>query len=146
MRALREAGLSAERLTDIRSGDVEMSHGKQALDLYIDRHGKEDLPTAILALGDSLAIGAIASLFQHGVRVPQDVSVVGFNNIDVSAYVSPPLTTVSQDPERLGQLAAKVVLDQLGTGEVESRVVPHATELVVRQSTGPVRSDTSDSD
>lgn len=91
--------------------------------------------TALFAYNDISAIGSI-SAFQHaGVRVPNDISVVGFDDIQSAAYINPPLTTVRQPLQRMGEIAAQTLLDR-----IESRIefVPEIAikpELVVRKST-----------
>src|SRR5215212_3005739 len=95
-------------------------------------------PTAILALSDQLALGAIEWMTQRRISVPQDVSVVGFDNIPAAASADPPLTTVHQDHAEKGRLAGRMLVAQLheegspGTGLL-------ATRLVVRGSTSPNR-------
>jgi DNA-binding LacI/PurR family transcriptional regulator len=95
-------------------------------------------PTAILALSDQLALGAIEWMTQRRISVPQDVSVVGFDNIPAAASADPPLTTVHQDHAEKGRLSGRMLVAQLheegspGTGLL-------ATRLVVRGSTSPNR-------
>jgi DNA-binding LacI/PurR family transcriptional regulator len=93
--------------------------------------------TALFAYNDISAIGAIWALQEAGLRVPEDVSVMGFDDIAAAAFNNPGLTTVRQPLERMGQIAAKTVIDQI---EGRSEYVPEiaiAPELVIRASTGP---------
>ncbi|HLI00615.1 MAG TPA: LacI family DNA-binding transcriptional regulator [Acidimicrobiales bacterium] len=94
--------------------------------------------TAIIAHSDMLAIGAVRALHERGVRVPDEVSVTGFDDIDLSRYVDPPLTTIRQDPSAMGSWAARTLVEMIATDgpAPEPMIIP--TELVVRQSTGPV--------
>jgi len=91
--------------------------------------------TALVAYNDFSAIGAVRSLREAGFRVPQDVSVVGFDDVNSAAYQNPSLTTVRQPWEKMAHLAAQTLLDRLNGKRVpkEVRVEP---ELVVRESTG----------
>lgn len=93
---------------------------------------KADPPDGLFAASDVIAVGAIRALFEAGHRVPQDISLVGFDDIPLAAYSQPPLTTVQQD---LG-LAARLLVDRLLTliaGEpVQSIEMP--VKLVVRES------------
>ena len=94
-------------------------------------------PTAVFAASDSMAIGAIKAIRDTGLRVPEDISVVGFDDIPSAVTIEPELTTVRQPIERLGQLAVDLLIDRLergdaGTAGVERVVLP--TELVVRRS------------
>lgn len=93
--------------------------------------------TAIVAFNDLAAIGAIRALREHGLAVPEDVSVVGFDDFDYAAYNSPSLTTICQPLRKMGNMAARLLLGYIqGQSEIEKEVaiVP---ELVIRESTAP---------
>ncbi|ATO12700.1 LacI family transcriptional regulator [Micromonospora sp. WMMA2032] len=93
-----------------------------------------DPPTAIFAASDQMALGAYEAVRRRGLRVPDDVSVVGFDDLPEARWCSPPLTTVRQPLAEMGMLAARTVL-RLARGErTESRRVELTTELVVRDS------------
>ena len=96
--------------------------------------------TALFAYNDISAIGAMWAFREAGLRIPEDISVVGFDDIPAAAFASPGLTTVRQPLERMGQIAAKTVIDQIEgrTEDVQEIVVE--PEFVVRGSTGPARS------
>ena len=90
--------------------------------------------TCIFAHNDLMALGAIRRLREEGLRVPEDVSVVGFDDVDVASLVSPGLTTVRKDLVETGRQAGKLLIAQLeGESEVESVVLP--VELIVRETT-----------
>jgi LacI family transcriptional regulator len=94
-------------------------------------------PTAVFVASDSMAIGAIKAIRDFGLRVPDDVSIVGFDDIPSAVTIEPELTTVRQPIERLGQLGVDLLIDRLERGDagasgVDRVVLP--TELVVRQS------------
>jgi LacI family transcriptional regulator len=92
-------------------------------------------PTAIFSANDEMALGILEAARTRGVRVPQDLSVVGFDDTEVARVASPPLTTVAQPLRRMGAVALRTAL-RLGAGEhVDSHHVELATELVVRGST-----------
>ena len=95
-------------------------------------------PTAIFAASDTIAIGLLQAAFQHGIRVPEQLSIVGFDDVDAATYMVPPLTTVSQRGPEMGEMAAGLILDmiekQRPIDEVDDIVV--TPRLVVRQSTG----------
>lgn len=96
----------------------------------------EDRPTAIFAGNDQMALGAIRAVIETGLRVPEDVSVVGFDDIPEAEHFTPPLTTMRQDFAQLGRDTMTLVLAVLreeDTGALLARV----PSLVVRQSTGP---------
>ena len=94
--------------------------------------------TAIFCFNDIAAIGAVRALKDAGLSVPQDVSVVGFDDIQSAAYATPSLTTVRQPLAEMGKRAAQILLERIANREVDypSEVVM-APELVVRESTGP---------
>lgn len=92
-------------------------------------------PTAIFATNDLLALGVLTALRERGLRVPDDVAVVGFDDIPFARLVDPPLTTIAQYPERLGARCAELLLDRLnGNGPPEGRQVTLPFDLVVRRS------------
>jgi LacI family transcriptional regulator len=98
---------------------------------------RADPPTAFFASSDQMAYGVYEAVRQKGLRVPDDVSVVGFDDLAEARWCSPPLTTVRQPLADMGALAARTVL-QLARGEsVENPRVELATNLVVRDSTRP---------
>ncbi|MGC3952769.1 MAG: substrate-binding domain-containing protein [Propionicimonas sp.] len=96
----------------------------------------EDRPTAIFAGNDQMALGAIRAVMEAGLRVPQDVSVVGFDDIPEAEHFTPPLTTVRQEFAQLGRDTMTLVLAVLRE-ENTSALLPRVPNLVVRQSTGP---------
>ena len=93
-------------------------------------------PTAVFSSNDEMAIGLMRSLISAGVRVPQDISVAGFDDIEFAAMVEPSLTTIRQPRRELGRTGALVLLDLLSGRSVGARV-RLKTELVVRGSTEP---------
>jgi DNA-binding LacI/PurR family transcriptional regulator len=145
-------GVTSRRLRGYREGfarvGVELSDervlvGPASIDggiAILDRAWEDGLrPTAILAMSDAMAIGAMRALRDLRLDVPGDVSVVGFDDIDLSPHVDPPLTTVHQPIRRKGEEAVRLLLTV-----VERRIdaAPEhrrlETRLIVRASTGPV--------
>jgi DNA-binding LacI/PurR family transcriptional regulator len=100
--------------------------------------------TAVVSFNDIAAIGCIRALHDSGLHVPQDVSVVGFDDIKEAAFQTPSLTTIRQPLHQMGALAVDLLLQQLGPndtkGPPEVAVEP---ELIVRESTGPLRQKTT---
>jgi len=94
-------------------------------------------PTAIFCDDDILAGGVYLAARERGLRIPEDLSVVGFDDLPFARVFDPPLTTVAIDPEALGAGAFDVLLDLIAGRPAESRVLP--VELVVRDSTAPPR-------
>lgn len=132
--ALRAAGIEPDSGLVVR-GDFLEDGGYAAGHALLER-GVEF--TAAFAANDLTAIGLMTSLTEAGLRVPADVSVVGFDGIHLAAYTAPPLTTVAQPIFDLGRRAAELLLERLIDGHTEPRTVVLGTKLVERGSTGPV--------
>ncbi|MFB7892514.1 LacI family DNA-binding transcriptional regulator [Microbacterium sp. NPDC056044] len=94
--------------------------------------------TASLFFNDTLAIGAMARLRHRGVRVPEDISVIGCDDIFGAATANPPLTTITSPGERAGRAATELLISQL-TSKPQPRVDYLSAHLTVRESTGPAR-------
>ncbi len=137
--ALREVGVDHDPdLTDCGVWTAE--GGYRAAGRLLDRsHGL----TAIFAHNDYMAIGAIRAVHDRGLRVPEDISIIGCDDIDLAGFVSPALTTVQIPFEALGATAVRVLLDQAEPGRQEGSdhlsPVPDLLrgELIVRRTTGP---------
>lgn len=98
-----------------------------------------DPPTAIFAFNDGMAIGVYHAAAQAGVRIPEDLSVVGFDNYLIDQWMTPPLTTIHQPLTEMGAAAARMVLDLVQGIKPEHTRLELATRLVVRDSTAPPR-------
>ena len=77
----------------------------------------KDRPTAVFASGDKLAIGAIDAIKDAGLRVPEDISVIGFDNIEIAKYVTPKLTTIRQNCQEIGKAAVDILIEQINKKE-----------------------------
>ena len=95
-------------------------------------------PTAIVAYDDIVAIGVIRGVHSAGLRVPEDISVVGFDDVEVAAFVEPPLTTVRQAMPELGSLAVAIIFSTLDGSRVDQGPLLRG-DLIVRHSSGPAR-------
>lgn len=98
-------------------------------------------PEAVFAANDQMAIGAMAAIYESGLRIPEDIALAGFDDIEPARYLRPPLTTVHQDIVGQGQLAVRMLLARVQGSEApaETRVIP--TELVIRRSCGCAATD-----
>nr|WP_242659668.1 LacI family DNA-binding transcriptional regulator [Thermostaphylospora chromogena] len=123
--AMREAGSPAT----VALGDLTPASGAEAMRRLLAEHPGLD---AVFAAGDSMAIGALAALREAGRRVPDDVAVVGFDDVDAAAYTVPPLTTVHVPAAEQGAAAARLLLDRLGGARIDPRLLP--ARLIVRAS------------
>ncbi len=133
--ALEDAGLLWSKVPVYECPGSSKEFGQRAAEALLS---PERRPTAILASSDQLALGVIAWATQRGLSVPEDVSVVGFDDIPAAASANPPLTTVHQDHAEKGLLAGRMLVSQLRKEEGPS-AGPLATSLIVRGSTSPLR-------
>jgi LacI family transcriptional regulator, repressor for deo operon, udp, cdd, tsx, nupC, and nupG len=117
-------------------GDFSLECGAEAARLIL---AMEERPTAVFCAADMVAFGLTAGLAAGGLRVPEDISVVGFDDIDMSDYYVPALTTIRQDRHRLGREAALALRARLGPDGAGAAVAGDMVEvtLVVRDSTAP---------
>ena len=93
-------------------------------------------PTAVFCFNDMMAIGALGALHQAEARVPEEMSVVGFDDVELAAHCYPPLTTVRQPTDQMGQRLMRMLLALIeGQEDVKPEILPD--ELVIRESTGP---------
>lgn len=95
--------------------------------------------TALFAYNDSSAIGAIRAIHEAGLQVPDDISVVGFDDIESAAYNNPAITTVRQPLQKMGELAARTLLNQIENRETYAPEITIEPEFVVRNSTARAR-------
>ena len=117
-------------------GNFSLQSGYQATAELLER---QQIPTAIFCENDEMAIGAIQCIKQHGLQVPADISVAGFDDIAFAAYCDPPLTTIAQPAEEFGRTAVNLLIDVL---EQKLTLLPKVIlpfELIPRGSTGPVK-------
>ncbi len=132
--ALERAGLKYDKEL-VRHGDFQYEggflHGCALLDLA-------DRPTAIFAGSDQQALGVYEAARQRSLRIPQDLSVVGFDDLPMSRWSSPPLTTVRQPLAEMGRVAAEMLGTLIEGLPLSSRRMELATELVIRGSSAPL--------
>lgn len=99
--------------------------------------GLRQRPTAIFASNDLSAFGVLDAIHAAGLRIPEDISVVGFDDIPLASLAFPKLTTVRQPLVQIGRVAVRLLLERLDNPDIEARRVTLATELVVRDSCAP---------
>lgn len=126
----------AERECIIIEGDFSIESGAAAAERLL--RGRRP-PTGIFCFNDEMAMGVLEVARRHGVRVPEDLSVVGFDDIRFARHTDPPLTTIAQPMREIGERAARLLLDIIGGAKIAHALLllPHA--LVVRSSTAPAR-------
>jgi len=130
-RALADGGLEIPPALFLR-GDGRPAGGAAAVRELL--RGDAGI-TAIFAFNDAMAIGAIGELQRHGRRVPQDVSVVGFDDIPAASAIFPAVTTVAQPIVELGSVGGRLILDRIAHPEAPTRRIELATTLIEREST-----------
>ncbi|QQR40859.1 LacI family DNA-binding transcriptional regulator [Devosia rhizoryzae] len=136
--ALKQASIAPNPQWMIR-GNFEMQGGFAAASRFMTL---EQRPTAVFAANDESAIGFLSGLRQHGIECPRDLSIIGFDDLEVAAHYRPALTTMRQPRETLGRLAAETLIDLLEDGETSRSPMQIVlnSELIVRGSTAPLTS------
>jgi LacI family repressor for deo operon, udp, cdd, tsx, nupC, and nupG len=129
---LRAAGVQFDEAF-VLPGDFTMQGGADAVDRMLQLPVR---PTALFCFNDEMAIGAIHQLSARGLRVPHDVSVAGFDDIEVAAFTTPALTTMSQPKDEMGVVAMQLLHRRL-SGDTRIETVTLPTELHVRETTAP---------
>jgi DNA-binding LacI/PurR family transcriptional regulator len=132
-RALRQAHIKFDASLVVQ-GNGRAEGGVLVLDLL--KHLPR--PTAIFCYNDMTAIGALSVLKRHGIRIPADISMVGFDDIPFAAYVDPPLTTIHQPKDEMGRIAMRMLLNLLGGQKVDNVIIEG--KLIVRESSARYRS------
>jgi DNA-binding LacI/PurR family transcriptional regulator len=132
--AIAAAGLDPDAVP-VLTGDYQMSSGELLAAEALDRPASER-PTALICANDLMAIGALSYCRRAGLRVPEDVSVVGFDDLPFASLLTPGLTTVRQPAREMGKAAVKLLLDMVDGAEAVSPP-PVPVALKIRESTGP---------
>jgi LacI family transcriptional regulator, repressor for deo operon, udp, cdd, tsx, nupC, and nupG len=134
--ALAEAGIEAREAWRVNLNCLDYDAGAQAAAALMAQRGgaRAAKPDAIFAVSDTLAVGVVNGLRGSGWAVPDDVAVVGFDDIALAAQIDPPLTTIAQPMRELGETAARLLLKRLADprASVPGVLLPH--RLVVRRS------------
>lgn len=132
VKAMKEANL-AIRSDWIFEGDFEPESGFEQMNnlLRLAQH-----PTALFCFSDTIALGAISALSEKGLRVPEDMSIIGYDNIHASRFYSPPLTTIHQSKSRLGVKALNLLLERIKADNQDyiPQTIEFHPELVLRRS------------
>lgn len=128
--ALKKNNLPVEEAlifeSDLKPKDGEM------LALKIIKMGKR--PDAILSANDLTAISAMQALQNHGIKVPDDISIFGFSNEPIGSYTSPTLSSVNQNPFNMGKRAVLSLINQIETKTIQDKIVTIDSELILRES------------
>jgi LacI family transcriptional regulator len=130
-RALADHGIRFEEAL-IQEGDFFQPRGYECARALLSLPNP---PTAIFASNDVSALGVMEAVRDLGLRIPEDVSIVGFDDIPQASQVNPPLTTVRQPLEQMGHKAAQMLLEYIADPDMPTQRVELPTELIVRAST-----------
>lgn len=128
---MQEKGLEPIYLKDHSNESYTFHEGYQTMKLLFENYG---LPDAVCTVSDLMAMGAISYLHNHGYHVPNDVSVIGFDDLDICQICTPQLTTVRQDYEKIGVMAADALFHMLDQNVRQLEPMIIDTSIVVRDS------------
>ncbi|KMJ56670.1 LacI family transcriptional regulator [Bacillus sp. LL01] len=133
--AMEKHGLTVPKGYVADGGYFTYDGGKKAMEKLLKR---KDRPTAVYVAGDLMAIAAIDAIKGNGLNVPEDISVVGFDDIQMARYISPGLTTIRQDTTLIGKTAANMLLDQINNKKKQFMSVKIPVSLMERDSCRPI--------
>ncbi len=134
-RAMREEGIPIDEALIVK-GDFQYDSAYRA---SIQLLQMQDPPTAIFACNDLMAVAVMRAALEQGQRVPDDLSVVGFDDVRLAAFANPPLTTIAQPKHEIGAVAATMLLKRMQNHERPAHRQVFETSLVIRKSTAPAR-------
>lgn len=128
---MEELGLEVKKGYISKSGVYDVKGGYNAM---IELLNLEDRPTAVFVASDMMAIGAMEAINDSGLKVPQDISIIGFDDIEVAKYTTPKLTTIKQKADSIGKVAIDLLVKQINskTKLKINKLIP--VELVIRES------------
>ncbi|MFP1759975.1 ribose operon transcriptional repressor RbsR [Lonsdalea quercina] len=134
-KAMDDAGLPRFPFYEV-SGDFEFDSGYRAMQQLLTL---DQPPEAVFACNDAMAVGVYRALHQAGLSIPQDMAVMGYDDIELARYLSPPLTTIHQPKDELGELAIDTLLYRMTDPDSPPNVLTLTPELAVRESVGTYR-------
>ncbi|MCP3763669.1 LacI family transcriptional regulator [Domibacillus sp. A3M-37] len=117
----------------IQEGDYEIESGYNQM---VKLLALEDPPTAVFVFNDEMALGTIKAVQDHGLKVPEDIAVVGFDNLKMATIFSPRMTTIDQPKYEIGQRATNMLLTLMKGGSLEKKKIVLKDELIIRESCG----------
>ncbi|UZO79581.1 LacI family transcriptional regulator [Aquimarina sp. ERC-38] len=134
LRALRENNIELDQKLVISTEDISIINGKRSANLLLSLKNR---PDGIFAITDGAAIGVIQALHKYKIKIPDEISVVGFSNSMHATIITPALTTVDQPGQKIGRTAVKFLIEEINTTatSLTTRTVEIKTNLIVREST-----------
>jgi DNA-binding LacI/PurR family transcriptional regulator len=136
-KALQEAGLSVDPLL-VGEGDWLHTSGKEIMQRFLQL---DNPPTAVFSCNDMMAAGALHAIYEQGLHVPEDIAIVGFDDVPQTKVIIPALTTIRQPNEEMGSKATEMLIDRLEGKDGQLNQVIFSTTLVIRQSCGAMLRD-----
>jgi len=120
----------------IQAGDFRREGGYQAM---LNILNQENRPTAVICANNMMTLGALQAIYASKLHIPEDISIVGFDDMDWSTALHPPLSVIAQPTHEMGTIAAQLLLDRIKNPSQSYRHVILDTRLIVRESSGPPR-------
>jgi DNA-binding LacI/PurR family transcriptional regulator len=130
IKAIEKVGLDIKEDYMVDGGYFTYDGGYKAMETLLSL---DDIPTAVFVAGDYMAVGAISAIKEKGLRVPQDISIIGYDDIEICKYITPKLATIRQDTELIGENASTVLINSIGNKSTRSSVIV-PVELIRRES------------
>jgi LacI family transcriptional regulator len=130
-KALEEHGLPFKQEYIIDQCESTMESGYKIMKAML---GKRKDFTAILAFNDLIAVGAMSAIQEKGYRIPEDIAVIGYDDIEYAKYTTPPLTTIRQDADRIGRLAMDVLINKINNPEAAQQQIYLPPQFIQRSS------------
>lgn len=127
---LRKAQINTQKYVQIINAPLSRKGGCLAANEIIKSEA-----TAVFAINDEMALGLYAGLRKNGISIPEQISVLGYDDVDLDEFLNPPLTTIHQPIEQMGELAMKLLINRISNPEIEQQIIKLPVELVVRGST-----------
>lgn len=133
VKALNKTGI-AFNSSNVVYGDYSIASGEKAAEKVLKIFPR---PTAIFCMNDEMAIGAIHYVKKSGLKIPENISISGFDNINFAEYCDPPLTTIAQPAEKFGSIAMSMLYDVMNGNALDEKYKLLPFEIITRESTGP---------
>jgi LacI family transcriptional regulator len=133
-KALFDANIEINEEYVVSGGYFDFKYGKLAMDQLVSL---ASIPTAVFIAGDIMALGAMQCCYEHGIRIPEDISIIGFDNIKLLDWITPSLTTVAQDAKKIGSECSRVLIDSIGQTKEEFTHKVISTHIIERKSCAP---------
>ena len=130
--ALATAGLAEASADLLWHSDFSSQGGFRTMQAIL---ALSPAPTAVFVCNDLMGIGALSAAHEAGIQIPQDMSLIGFDDIELARFASPALTTIAQPKLRIGIAAVDMLLERIQGGRIQARQLILQPELIVRHST-----------